>query len=56
MVGDYAMQPSLLADRLSLLFALFGALLVGLVAAFSSRYMARAKVLAVIMALLREIP
>jgi NADH:ubiquinone oxidoreductase subunit 5 (subunit L)/multisubunit Na+/H+ antiporter MnhA subunit len=41
MVGDYAMQPTLLFDRLSLLFALFGALLVGLVGAFSSRYMHR---------------
>jgi NADH-quinone oxidoreductase subunit L len=40
-VGEYAMQPSLLVDRLSLLFALFGALLVGLVGAFSSRYMHR---------------
>jgi NADH-quinone oxidoreductase subunit L len=40
-VGDYAMRPTLLLDRLSLLFALFGALLVGLVAAFSSRYMHR---------------
>lgn len=40
-VGDYAMQPTLEFDRLSLIFALFGALLVGLVGAFSSRYMHR---------------
>jgi NADH-quinone oxidoreductase subunit L len=40
-VGDYAMQPSLVVDLLSLTFALLGALLVGLVGAFSSRYMHR---------------
>lgn len=40
-VSDYALQPTLVVDRLSLPFALFGALLVGLVAAFSSRYMHR---------------
>lgn len=40
-IGDYAVRPTLVVDRLSLPFALFGALLVGLVAAFSSRYMHR---------------
>lgn len=40
-VGDYVMQPTLVVDALSLIFALFGALLTGLVAAFSSRYMHR---------------